>query len=140
SQSIGNVVLQPNAGSHVLERTVRPRDISTSSQNVGFRLAAKPGIKILVDHEGWYRVTQPQLLAAGLRPNANSNSLHLYAEGVEQPIRISGGGAFGPQSAIEFYGTAIDTPYSGQRVYWLAAQGGIGLRIPEISGPGTAVP
>ena len=140
SQSIGNIVLQPNAGSHVLERTAGAKDMSSSSQKIGFQLAAKSGIKILVDHEGWYRVTQPQLLAAGLRPNANSNSLHLYAEGVEQPIRITGGGAFGPQSAIEFYGTAIDTPYSGQRVYWLAEQGGIGLRIPEISGPGTAVP
>lgn len=136
-----SIALPPNFASHVLERTVRPKAISSSAQNIGFQLAAKPGIKILVDHEGWYRVTQPQLVAVGLPPNASSNLLHLFAEGVEQPIRVTGGsGTFGPQSAIEFYGTAIDTPYSGQRVYWLAEQGGPGLRIPEGSPKGTAAP
>lgn len=136
-----SVALQSNSASHVLERTVRPKAITSSAQNIGFQLAARPGIKILVDHEGWYRVTQPQLVAAGLRPNTNSNLLHLYAEGVEQPIRITGGGGtFGPQSAIEFYGTAIDTPYSGQRVYWLSEQGRTGLRIGDASPGGTASP
>ena len=134
-----SIPLPPSSASRVLERTVRPKAISSSAQNIGFQSAAKPGIKILVDHEGWYRVTQPQLVAAGLRPNTNSNLLHLYAEGVEQPIRITGGGGtFGPQSAIEFYGTAIDTPYSGQRVYWLNEQGRPGLRIADASPGGTA--
>ena len=140
-QAPGNVVLQPNAASHVLERTVRPKDVSSRAGNIGFQLAAKPGIKILVDHEGWYRVTQPQLVAAGLRPNANGSLLHLYAEGVEQPIRIvGGGGSFGPQSAIEFYGTAIDTPFSGQRVYWLVEQGNPGQRITAISAGDSTAP
>src|SRR6185437_14371412 len=49
-------------------------------------------------------------------------------------------GGFGPQSAIEFYGTAIDTPYSGQRVYWLIAGNGSGMRVPELSGGGSAGP
>lgn len=141
AQVANNLTSQPNSASHVLERTVRPGAITSSAQSIGFQLAAKPGIKILVDHEGWYRVTQPQLVAAGLRPNASSSLLHLFAEGVEQPIRVTGGGGmFGPQSAIEFYGTAIDTPYSGQRVYWLTEQGGAGLRIAKISAGGTATP
>jgi hypothetical protein len=93
-------------------------------------LAERPAVKILVEHEGWYRVTQPQLVAAGLNPHLSANSLHLFAEGLEQSIRITGGdGEFGPQSAIEFYGTGIDTPYSGQRVYWLASLAGLGQRI-----------
>lgn len=127
------------ASAHVLERAVRPL-VSSSVQNVGFGLAAEPAVKILVDHEGWYRVTQPQLVAAGLGGNVNANLLHLYAEGVEQPMRITGGSSFGAQSAIEFYGTAIDTPYSGQRVYWLTEQGGPGLRVANISATGTAAP
>jgi len=140
-QVASSLTSQPNFASHVLERTVRPRAITSSAQNIGFQLAARPGIKILVDHEGWYRVTQPQLVAAGLPPNASSNLLHLFAEGVEQPIRVTGtGGMFGPQSAIEFYGTAIDTPYSGQRVYWLTEQAGPGLRVGEISTGGTSTP
>ncbi len=120
-----------NAEGHVRETLARPR-ASAATQDVGFQLAARSAVKIFVDHEGWYRVTQPQLVAAGLDPNAEARSLHLFAEGVEQPIRITGAG-FGPQAAIEFYGTAIDTPYSGQRVYWLVTNNQPGKRIPDVS-------
>ena len=42
-----------------------------------------PAIKIYVRHEGWYRVTQPELVQAGLDPNRSiPSSLHLYAEAV----------------------------------------------------------
>src|SRR5258705_3359150 len=103
--------------SHVRETVAQPR-ISESSQNIGFQLAAQPAVKIFVDHEGWYRITQPQLVTAGLSPAAAARSLHLFAEGVEQPLRVTGAASgVGPQAAIEFYGTAIDTPYSAQRVY-----------------------
>ena len=81
-------------------------------------------VKILVRHEGWYRVTQPDLVKAGLDPNVDPALLHLYAEAVEQPMQITGAtagpGGFGPQAAINFYGTGIDTVFSGTRVYWLA--------------------
>lgn len=122
------------------EAVAQPR-VSASSQNVGFQLAARPAVEIQVDHEGWYQITQPQLVAAGLPPNLSSTSLRLFAEGVEQPIRVAGTGAqFGPQSSIEFYGTAIDTPYSGQRVYWLSWNNGPGLRIADAPAAGTAGP
>jgi uncharacterized repeat protein (TIGR01451 family) len=125
---------------HVRQAVAQPLSAG-SAASVGFALAANSAIKILVDHEGWYRVTQSQLLAAGLPANINANSLHLYAEGTEQPIRIIGGSnIFGPHSAIEFYGTGIDTPYTGQRVYWLVQQGKPGLRIPHLSASGTAGP
>src|SRR6266568_3736020 len=127
-----------NAEGHVREALARPR-ASAATQDVGFQLAARSAVKIFVDHEGWYRVTQPQLVAAGLDPNAEARSLHLFAEGVEQPIRITGAG-FGPQAAIEFYGTAIDTPYSGQRVYWLVASNQPGKRISTESATGSEGP
>ena len=127
-------------GDNIRESVARPV-LSRDTQQIGFRLAAQAAVKILVDHEGWYRVTQPQLAAAGLQPNLDSRSLHLFAEGVEQPIRITGPGAgFGPASAIEFYGTAIDTPYSGQRVYWLTTGDGPGQRIAETSAAGSHGP
>jgi hypothetical protein len=124
---------------HVRETVATPA-MTSSRQQIGFALAAHPGVKIFVDHEGWYRVTQPQLVATGLSPNADARSLHLFAEGVEQPIRVIGGDVFGPQSAIEFYGTAIDTPYSGQRVYWLTSQGQPGRRIISENENGSAGP
>ena len=110
------------------------------SKEFGFKLAASPAVKIYVDHEDWYRVTQPQLAAAGFGANVNPKFLHLYAEGIEQPIKITGGERFGSQSAIEFYGTAIDTPYSGQRVYWLTEGRGPGLRIGHSGDAGSAGP
>ena len=128
------------ASAHVREAVAKPK-FSATNREIGFRLASPPAVKILADHEGWYRVTQPQLVAAGLSFSAEARSLHLFAEGVEQPIRITGASSrFGPQAAIEFYGTAIDTPYSGQRVYWLVASNQQGKRISTESATGSDGP
>jgi uncharacterized repeat protein (TIGR01451 family) len=101
-----------------------------------FELASHPAIKLSVRHEGWYRVGQPDLVKAGLDPNVDPATLHLYAEAVDQPIQITGAatgpGGFGPQAAINFYGTGINTVFSGTRVYWLVAGEGRGARIPHI--------
>ncbi len=132
--------LTTRAPSQIRETVVTPRP-SELTRNIGFQLAARPAVKIFVDHEGWYRITQPQLVAAGLDANVQARSLHLFAEGVEQSIRITGAASgFGPQAAIEFYGTAIDTPYSGQRVYWLMSSGQPGMRVPAPSAAGTPGP
>jgi uncharacterized repeat protein (TIGR01451 family) len=84
-------------------------------------VADHQAVKISVKGEGWYRVTESQLVAAGFDPRTDVRSLRLYAEGVEQPLLISGphAGPLTPSGAIEFYGTGIDTPFSGTRVYWL---------------------
>jgi uncharacterized repeat protein (TIGR01451 family) len=94
-------------------------------------LDAVGAVKISVCSEGWYRVSQAALIAAGLEPNADARALQLYAEGIEQPILITGRGA-GPLASgdsIEFYGTGIDTPYSDTRVYWLVKGTRPGKRI-----------
>jgi len=98
-----------------------------------YELASHSAIKISVRHEGWYRVGQPELVKAGLDPNVDPATLRLYAEAVEQPIRITGAtagpGGFGSQAAINFYGTGINTVFSGTRVYWLVSGEGRGARI-----------
>ena len=75
-------------------------------------------------------------MKAGLDPNVDPALLHLYAEATEQPLQITGAtagpGGFGPQAAINFYGTGINTVFSGTRVYWLVAGEGRGLRIPVL--------
>jgi uncharacterized repeat protein (TIGR01451 family) len=99
-------------------------------------------VKISVTSEGWYAVSRNQLLAAGLSAAADARMLQLYAEGVEQPLLILGNqsGALGPNDTIEFYGTPIDTPFSGTRIYWLVEGSQPGLRIaaepPQTSGRG----
>lgn len=99
-------------------------------------LEAKRALKVLVHAEGWYRLTGEQLLAAGFE-SGDINRLQLYAEGGEQPMRIVGQahGALEPATVIEFYGTGIDTPYSGTRVYWLVEGSSPGTRVLPIKGP-----
>ncbi len=121
--------------SHRAERW--PTNLRTLTQRQKqFDLAANSAVKISVQHEGWYRVTQPQLVQAGLDANVDPAFLHLYAEAIEQPIQIlgatAGPGGFGPQAAIYFYGTGIDTQYSGTRVYWLTSDETNGARIPRL--------
>jgi uncharacterized repeat protein (TIGR01451 family) len=128
---------QPSASfsedSHSVESALPEFAPTSRQQQKQFELAAHSAVKIFVKHEAWHRITQPELIQAGLDPNADPALLHLYAEAIEQPIKITGAtagpGGFGPNSAIEFYGTGIDTPYSGTRVYWLATESTPGLRI-----------
>jgi uncharacterized repeat protein (TIGR01451 family) len=90
-----------------------------------------PAVKINVRTEGWYRVTRAALIAAGLEADTDARLLQLYAEGVEQPMQIlgRGNGPLGPNDAVEFYGTGIDTPFSDTRVYWLIKGTRPGKRI-----------
>ena len=104
-------------------------------------LDEEAAVKISVQSEGWYQVSKAQLVAAGLEPNADARTLQLYAEGVEQPLLILGrqAGPLGPNDGIEFYGTGIDTPFSGTRVYWLIRGSRPGMRIASIPALNTGI-
>ena len=123
-------------GSHPVEHVLRNFVLTAARRQKQFELAAHHAVKIYVKHEGWYCVTQPELLTAGLDANVDPAQLHLYAEGIEQPVEITGAsagpGGFGSQAALEFYGTGLDSQYSGTRVYWLAAEDTPGLRIQRL--------
>ncbi|MGB8987670.1 MAG: DUF11 domain-containing protein, partial [Candidatus Sulfotelmatobacter sp.] len=125
-----------DGSSHRVENTLQNSSSTVAQQQKQFALAAHSAIKIYVKHEGWYCVTQPELIAAGLSPNVDPAYLHLYAEAVEQPMQITGTTAgfrgFGPQAAIYFYGTGIDTQYSGTRVYFLVVEDTKGARIHDM--------
>lgn len=124
------------AASHLRENLPHEVEPSAAQRQKQFELAAQPAVKIFVKHEGWHRITQPELLQAGLDPNVDPAQLHLYAEAVEQPIMITGAsagpGGFGAQASVQFYGMGIDTQYSGTRVYWLVSEHGPGKRIYQL--------
>jgi uncharacterized repeat protein (TIGR01451 family) len=106
----------------------------------GAFLDEKPAAKISIQAEGWYSVTGAQLAAAGFNAGV-TRSLQLYAEGIEQPMQIISkqDGILGPNDSIAFYGTGIDTPFSGTRVYWLINGSQAGKRIPSsVTGSGNA--
>jgi hypothetical protein len=102
------------------------------SAEAQWSLAASRAMKLLVKEEGWYRVTQPELAAAGMNTHFNPRHLHLYVEGQEVPIRVVAEkeNRFGPKDAIEFYGMGLDTPSTDSRVYWLVLGSRAGKRMP----------
>jgi hypothetical protein len=116
--------------------------LSPQSSLLGARmqqiLAGRSAVKIYVNQEGWYRISQPELLAAGLSETVNPKYLQLYVDGREIPMRVIGeeDRKFDPQDAIEFYGVGLDTLSTDARVYWLTAAWRLGKRIQGMDGQG----
>ncbi len=127
------IVPQPSHVLHGLSTPAPPVAVGIASAQAA-SLDGRPAVQISVTAEGWYQVTGAQLYGAGLPANANVRTLQLYAEGVEQPLLILGtkAGILAPNDSIEFYGTGIDTPFSGTRVYWLIDGWRPGQTIPSV--------
>ena len=153
SQGLGQIVaaspVSPSLGQLYASAPVRdgtarplpplqPRPVfpAPPAGTVLFNAADHVAVKLSVDQEGWYHIPFSQLFSAGLNPNTELRSLHLYAEGIEQPLLLAGhtAGIASPADAIEFYGTGIDTPFSADRVYWLVAESFPGKRILSATG------
>ncbi len=121
--------------SHAVPRLARVEAVTQQQRDKQFELAAHSAVKLSLRSEGWYRVSQPQLVAAGLDPSVDPQMLRLFVRAIEQPIRVTGAtagrGGFGPNAAIEFYGTGIDTPYSDAHIGWLVAGNSAGLRVQD---------
>jgi hypothetical protein len=95
-------------------------------------IAAGQAVKIQVNHSGWYRLTQAELIAAGLDPGVNAQRLQLFADGSEVPIQLgSNGPKLDSNSTLEFYGVGLDTPTTDTRTYWLIAGDTNGKRIAQ---------
>jgi hypothetical protein len=87
-------------------------------------LAAGPAIKLGITDEGWYRIEQSELIAAGLDPLVDPRFLQVHADGLEQAIKVTGqeDGSFDPGDTVELYGLGLDTAWSDSRVYWLTSR------------------
>jgi Peptidase family C25/Lamin Tail Domain len=94
-------------------------------------IAQQDAVKLLVNHDGWYRVGQQELVAAGLDPSVGPRLLQLYADGLEVPMLVnsSTGSQFGLGDSIEFYGMGLDTVSTDTRTYWLIVGSTPGARI-----------
>jgi len=108
------------------------------SYEVQRALAGSAAMKLLVKEEGWYRVSQGELAAAGMNTHFNPKKLQLYVDGQEVPLRVIAEkeNRFGPRDVIEFYGTGLDTPSTDTRVYWLVVGSRAGKRMPVSRGQG----
>src|SRR5581483_11353691 len=99
-----------------------------------FPLAGQVAVKISINHEGWYHVTQAALLAAGLDPQTDPRKLQLYVDGQPQAMSVIGesDGHLDAADAIEFYATGTSSSFTNYRVYWLAAGAQNGSRIATV--------
>ena len=93
--------------------------------------ASQPAIKLTIREEGWYRLSQPELLAAGLDPRTDPRNLRLYLEGNEHAMLVTGeqDGSFDQADAVEFFATGQDTPVTDAHTYWLTGGKQPGRRI-----------
>jgi hypothetical protein len=101
-------------------------------------LAAAAAVKLTIREAGWYRVTQPELVAAGLDPDIDPRHLQLFVAGRQQRLLVvgEGDGRFDSQDAIEFYAEGRNTPWSDSQIYWLVAGSRSGKRVPVVPSRG----
>lgn len=94
-------------------------------------IGSDPAWKFDIKKEGWYVITQPELLAAGFDPKTNPKFLQLFVDNQPQPIYVKGqeDGKLDAADTIEFYGQGVDSPFCSARKYWLVKSRGQGLRI-----------
>lgn len=103
-------------------------------------IAAHGAMKISVKREGWYRVTQADLAAAGFNENVDARLLQLYEGSVQVPILMKAATQqFSPGDSFEFYGMGLDTPTTDTNTYWLViGNGKKSLRISAVSPASTS--
>jgi Peptidase family C25 len=93
-------------------------------------IAAQSALKIAIKKDGWYRVTQPQMVAVGFNPTVDIRNLRLFVDAQEVAINTSQhSGPFGSGDYIEFYGRALDTSTTDTRIYYLLAGTTPGKRV-----------
>jgi autotransporter-associated beta strand protein len=94
------------------------------------QIANMAAVKLSVRKDGWYRVSQADLVAAGLDANVDASRLQLYVNGREVPIEVSGNQhQFTAADSIQFYGRGLDTATTDTQVYYLIAGSSSGKRV-----------
>ncbi|MFL6276342.1 MAG: C25 family cysteine peptidase [Blastocatellia bacterium] len=131
----------PSLATHPLERAAAPSQIKQASAAelaAQSDLAMRPAVKIAVKHEGWYRITQSELIQAGLDPKTDPRLLQMFVDGRQVPISVAGetDGRFDATDTVEFYGVGIDSAATDTRVYWLVARAQGGERLTPVKAKG----
>ena len=94
-------------------------------------LAAHSTVKFGIQSDGWYRITQKEMLAAGMDPDLDPRDLRLFKNGRQIRMGVFGekDGQFDPTDYIEFYANGFDNPFTKEQVYWLESGSQRGKRI-----------
>lgn len=106
-------------------KTAAKASVNSGNSQRQFEIAARDGVKIAVQREGWYRITLAELQNAGFNLNSDPNNWQLFADGEEIPFR------FGAENAVEFYGHGVDLLETDKQTYYLTVGKSAGQRLPE---------
>jgi hypothetical protein len=108
----------------------RQPNFASGSLQQQWVIAGQTALKIAIKKDGWYRVTQPQMVAAGFNPAVDIRNLRLFANATEVAINTNqSSGQFGSGDYIEFYGQGLDLPTTDTRIYYLIADTTAGKRV-----------
>ena len=105
-----------------------------SASAPSFAPGLSPAVKMTIKEEGWYRVTQQELVAAGFDAKIDPRGLRVFVEGAEQAILVRGeqDRSFDVGDAVEFFATGQDSAFTDAHVYWLVSGEGFGSRISAV--------
>ena len=93
-------------------------------------IANQPALKIGVRADGWYRITQTEMAAAGFATSADARNLRLFVGGNEIALRTSrDSGALTASDYVEFWGQGLDVATTDTQIYWLINGAQAGKRI-----------
>ncbi|MFL6214874.1 MAG: C25 family cysteine peptidase [Blastocatellia bacterium] len=108
--------------------------VSSQSLQTQWDIASKPGAKLLINKSGWYRISQPELVAAGFDVSKDPRFYQLFVDGSELPLLINGGqsGRLDPADSIEFYAAAVDSPSTNLRAFYLTNGQQPGRRLSQL--------
>ena len=131
-------MLTQGQGSMPVQQKASIGEPPAAATNVQLGIANDYSFKLAVKQEGWYRVPQSALIAAGLGSNIDPRKLQLFVDGEEVPILVAGesDGLFNGADSVQFYGMGINSAVTNERVYWLVAGRTNGLRIGTNTGSG----
>jgi hypothetical protein len=120
----GSSSIRPNEDTSVFNKpAVAGAGTDSPEQDQQWILASQVAVKLLVDREGWQRVTRLELVTAGLDQHTPLANLQLFEGGVEQAIRVNADGS------VEFFGRPLLTSANDKRVYWLISGATPGKRV-----------
>ena len=119
--------------SNQVERRTTLAAITPAQMSVQSEITSQPSMKLSVKQEGWYRVSQQDLVAAGLDAATDPRNLQLFVDGQQQAILVRGeeDGRLDAGDAVEFFGLGLDTFSTDSRTYWLVSGSQAGQRISQ---------
>ncbi len=127
-------------GSSRVRATAQPAVPTPAKVAVQNGIESQAAVKFTISQDGFYTVTQKDLLYAGIDPAVDKRKLQLWADGQQVPINITGNDPvkLDDFDILEFYGVGLNSPFSKDHTYWLIVGTQNGLRFPIVNtSPGT---